>query len=420
MEGKDSVRIANGDITITSQKDGIHSDNSEDTTKGFVYLLDGKINITSEGDGIDASNIVQLDGATMDITTGGGSKNGKTHTPDGGGKGGGGNMPGGTPPTEMGERPEGNPPTEMGERPEENPPTEMEQMPEQQQNNNGIENSEDASEDTTEEDTVSTKGIKADIAILFNSGKITVNSADDSLHSNGVIQVNDGECEVASGDDGVHADGAVDIEGGTINVTESYEGIEGETITVNGGDIKANSSDDGFNAADGSVSSNEMRKSDNCYIEINAGDIYVNASGDGLDSNGDLRITGGNVYVDGPVSGGDSAIDYGDGAVATISGGNLVAVGSSGMAESFSDSSKQSVMLVVTGTDMIEGKVTLKDSNGKEILSYEPSKSYNCVIISNDSLKKGETYTLETGDVTTTVEFTENMYSNNPSTRGNL
>lgn len=45
----------------------------------------------------------------------------------------------------------------------------------------------------------------------------------------------------------------------------------------------------------------------------------VNAQGDGLDSNGDLTISGGEVYVDGPTNGGNGALDYdGNG---TITGG---------------------------------------------------------------------------------------------------
>ncbi len=44
------------------------------------------------------------------------------------------------------------------------------------------------------------------------------------------------------------------IRGGKINVKESYEGIEGYTITVDGGEISIVASDDGMNAAGGSNS----------------------------------------------------------------------------------------------------------------------------------------------------------------------
>ena len=49
-----------------------------------------------------------------------------------------------------------------------------------------------------------------------------------------------------------------------------------------------------------------------------------------MDSNGDLTISGGEVYVDGPTNGGNGALDYdGNG---TITGGTVVMVGSNGMA----------------------------------------------------------------------------------------
>ena len=49
------------------------------------------------------------------------------------------------------------------------------------------------------------------------------------------------------------------------------------------------------------------------------------AGGDGIDSNGDLNVSGGEIYVSGPTSDGDSTLDY-DGA-ATVTGGTIVAAG---------------------------------------------------------------------------------------------
>lgn len=51
--------------------------------------------------------------------------------------------------------------------------------------------------------------------------------------------------------------------------------------------------------------------------------------------NGNITINGGTVYVDGPSSGGDSALDYGteNGGILTINGGNVIAIGMSDMLE---------------------------------------------------------------------------------------
>ena len=65
-------------------------------------------------------------------------------------------------------------------------------------------------------------------------------------------------------------------------------------------------------------------------MHISGGVISVSASGDGVDVNGDLEMSGGELYVNGPESGGDGALDY-DGSF-TLTGGTVVAVGSAGMA----------------------------------------------------------------------------------------
>lgn len=70
------------------------------------------------------------------------------------------------------------------------------------------------------------------------------------------------------------------------------------------------------------------------------------AGGDGIDSNGDLNVSGGEIYVSGPTSDGDSTLDY-DGA-ATVTGGTIVAAGYSGMAQNFGSGSTQGSTYTVT------------------------------------------------------------------------
>ena len=70
------------------------------------------------------------------------------------------------------------------------------------------------------------------------------------------------------------------------------------------------------------------------------------AGGVGIDSNGDLNVSGGEIYVSGPTSDGDSTLDY-DGA-ATVTGGTIVAAGYSGMAQNFGSDSTQGSTCTVT------------------------------------------------------------------------
>ena len=394
LSGKDSVRIADGTFILTAEKDGIHAENADDEEKGYIYIADGDFTITSDGDGMDASNIVQIEDGTFDITAGSGAANSqKTHESDmPGGPGGG--MP------QNGEKPDGESMPQMGEKPD------GENMPQ---------------DTTTDESGTSTKGIKAGGGMYLNGGTYQIDSVDDSIHSNANITIADGTYTLATGDDGVHADDALIVNGGTITVTESYEGLEGLTVTINDGTIDITARDDGINTAGGTDQSGfgtfgdhfkgmdsaddetEETTDKEMWMELNGGYIHILAGGDGVDSNGDLTINGGEIYIDGPSDNGNSAIDYGDRSSAYVNGGTLVAIGSSGMAEVMSDSSKQKVLMVKLGEQMEAGNVVLTDSEGNVIVSYTALKTYDCVIISTAEVESGATYTLATSGTTTEV-----------------
>ena len=80
-----------------------------------------------------------------------------------------------------------------------------------------------------------------------------------------------------------------------------------------------------------------------------------------------------------------------------------MAIGSSGMAEVMSDSSKQKVLMVKLGEQMEAGNVVLTDSEGNVIVSYTALKTYDCVIISTAEVESGATYTLTTSGTMTEV-----------------
>lgn len=415
LSGKDSVRIADGTFILTAEKDGIHAENADDEEKGYIYIADGDFTITSDGDGMDASNIVQIEDGTFDITAGGGAANSqKTHESDmpGGGMSQNIERPDGESMPQMGEKPDEESMSQMGEKPDE------ESMPQMGEKPDGENMPQDT---TTDESGTSTKGIKAGGGMYLNGGTYQIDSADDSIHSNANITIADGTYTLATGDDGVHADDALTVNGGTITVTESYEGLEGLTVTINDGTIDITARDDGVNVAGGTDQSGfgtfgdhfkgmdsaddetEETTDKEMWMELNGGYIHILAGGDGVDSNGDLTINGGEIYIDGPSDNGNSAIDYGDRSSAYVNGGMLVAIGSSGMAEGMSDSSKQEVLMVKLGEQMEAGDVVLTDSEGNVIVSYTALKSYDCVIISTAEVESGATYTLTTSGTTTEV-----------------
>ena len=421
LKGKDSVIVKDGDLTITAGGDGIKSNNDTDGDKGYILLDGGTYRITAAQDGIQAETILQINGGSGSIESGGGSANasydengqlreewGQWGGPMGGSMGGQPQMNGQpqmgeqTPPD--GEQPEGERTLPDGELPEGERTLPDGELPE---------NGQTVSEDETSD---SAKGLKAGTAIYLNGGDFSVDSSDDSIHCNGNITVNDGTYIMKSGDDGVHADNALVINGGVIQINKSYEGLEGLTVDIRGGDIDVTSTDDGINSAGGSDTLNDGRPGQNsfvsgedCWIRISGGEIYVKAAGDGVDSNGNLYMDGGMLVVEGPEDSANGTLDYSG--VAEITGGTFVGTGSSGMAMAFGDSSSQYSINVVTDTMLPSGTpVTLTDSAGKEILSVSPTKSFNCIQISSSLLVYGETYTVSYGEETS-VEVTVDSIS---------
>lgn len=369
IRGKDSVEILGGTININAKGDGIRSNNTEDTTKGYVYIEDGTINIIAGTDGIQAATEVLIEGGTVNIESGGGSANSSTTT---GGKmnsdWGGWGMPGGK--------------------------------------GQGVMPTITDTEETTEEESTSAKGIKAISSIVIDGGNINIDSSDDSIHSNDTLTINGGNINISSGDDGIHSDTSLDINGGTINITKSYEGIESTTINLNGGDISLVSNDDGINASGGNdASATSGRPGQNSFsagkgeININGGNISVDASGDGIDANGSITMTGGIVFVNGPTNNGDGALDYDN--TFDISGGTLIAAGSLEMVQTPSLSSTQNSVSLGLSKVSPGTVVNIESSEGDNVLTFEISKETQSIIISSPDLETGSAYSVSTGGTST-------------------
>ena len=257
---------------------------------------------------------------------------------------------------------------------------------------------------------VSAKGIKAGTDITVRSGSYTLDCADDAVHANGNVTVSGGTFVITTGDDGVHADNAVTITDGTIDISKCYEGIEGQTIDISGGTIDIVSSDDGLNAAGGADQSGFGGRGPDSFggsIAISGGTLRIDASGDGIDSNGALTVSGGEIYVSGPTSDGESALDYDSSA--TVTGGTVIAAGYSGMAQNFgTDSTQGSILLTSRSTSTETIRVT--DASGSVLAEFTPAKAYNCVIVSTPALKQGSTYTVTMGGESTDVTLDSLIY----------
>lgn len=375
LDANDSVRVTGETmITVDAGKDGIHVENSDDTSLGFVYVSGGSMKMEAEGDGISAGAYMQITDGDFDILAGGGSENDVKESSDswGGFQG--------------------------GRGPEQNV----------------------VSEDVSSSDSASMKGLKSESSLLISGGSFTLNSADDAVHSNASITINGGNFDIASGDDAFHADDSLTVTDGTINITESYEGLEALHLDIQGGEITLVASDDGLNAAGGTDSSGTTggrdgmfggggghgdmgggMSSSNGSITISGGVVYITASGDGIDANGSLTISGGYTVVTGPTQGDTATLDYDT--TAMITGGTFIGTGAVGMAQTFSGS-EQGVIAVSVGNQSAGTEITLQDTNGKELLSSTPDMSFAVVILSSPDLVSGETYSLTVGTISSEVE----------------
>lgn len=288
------LTINGGTITITSENDGIKAepDSDDNDSEGTIEINGGVINVNSKNDAIQAGYKLTINGGTFNIKTFDGA------------------------------------------------------------NTSGF-----------DEDTMSAKGIKCSTnehenienIITITGGTFTLNTRDDSIHSDYNITITGGTFEISTGDDGVHAEqylvlGKLNADNSLINmkIKQSYEGLEGANVYIYSGTYNIIASDDGINSA-GDTTGNcanqgggqmgpggsrpRNLQQNQCFIFhifIYGGEIYVNVESDGLDANGDITISGGNLEIWGMSSGGDGDPIDQDGTL-TITGGTILAGGSQGM-----------------------------------------------------------------------------------------
>ena len=242
-------------------------------------------------------------------------------------------------------------------------------------------------------------GIAANDSLRITGGSIIVTAPADTIHVNDALRITGASLTLTAGDDAIHSDTSIAILGGSITATDCYEGIEALEILIEDGDITVTSTDDGINAcgtqtADGNLPS----------VTINGGTVtLLNPSGrdaDGIDSNGNIDIGGGLVYISLVGDGSNCALDYGseNGGVCRINGGTVVACGGSSMLETMSENSAQPSLLYAGANQAAGTEITLQDSSGETLLTYTAPNSFSAVLVSCPAMQTGSTYTLTLGD----------------------
>lgn len=373
ITSKDGLIIKSGTLTVRAADDGIRG-------KDYLIVDDGTITVTASGDGMKADNeedttkgFITVAAGTLTVTSGGDALTAAANVFITGGhlvlKAGGGST-------------------------------------------------------STVSTGASAKGIKGTAGVSVAAGTIAINSAEDGIHSNGTVDVSGGTLAIAAADDGIHADVSLVVDGGDINVTKSYEGLESRAvITINGGTIHITSTDDGVNVAggvDGSATdawpgAGGMNASENCYLYINGGYMEVTTAGDGIDVNGACTMTGGEVLVNGPTSSANGALDH---VSFKMTGGFLLAVGSSGMAQGPDSTSTQCSLLCNLRAAQKAGTlIHIQKQGGASLVTFAPTKAYQSIAFSSPEFTTGVTYELYLGG-SSTGTATDGLYENGTYTAG--
>lgn len=348
LRGRDCVKIQDGDVSITAGGDGIKSNNDGDATRGFVSIDGGAIDITAGDDGIQSVTYLRVAGGTLDVE-----------------------------------------------------------------------------------------------------------AADDAFHSDLELLLSGGDMTVEAGDDAFHAETKLVVDDGTIDVSRCYEGYEAEKIYVNGGSTHIIATDDAVNASaadltgdaegdvetsapdgfaegeapgetegapgsgqapagagGGNMNENELNGGapdnafaegagnggmtmgdENCLIQMNGGYLVLDAEGDGVDSNGSVEITGGVLLVNGPSSSNDGAFDYD--LEATVTGGTVLMVGSTGMAQNFTSGTQPFSFSSASGS--AGQSVAVVDSEGTVVASLTSARQFGMVLASSPAFVEGGSYSVVVG-----------------------
>ena len=188
---------------------------------------------------------------------------------------------------------------------------------------------------------------------------------------------------------------------GLLSITGGFEGLDCELhLTLLGGRIVIRSQDDGINVNEDGVS----------VLTVNGGDIRVigglGEEGDGIDSNGFINVNGGRLIATAnPRS--DSGMDSDCGSY--VNGGTVVALGAA-MDWAEKDDSQESGQVTVnlrfSGAEDASEAISFLSEDGTEVFRYCQAEDeamsgnirrYQGAIISDPSIREGETYTVSVG-----------------------
>ena len=404
LRGRDSVKISGGTFVIEAGGDGIKSNRDDKPTKGFVTIDGGTFDIQAGDDGVQAKTLVRVAGGTLNVTA-----NDDAFHSD----------------------------------------LEMHLLGSTISVTSGDDAFHAETKLTVDDGTVDVtscyEGYEAE-KIYVNGGETHIVASDDGVNASAADLTDDSDTDTVSstlpdgqapGADmpndagrqggkggspggngesdggpsanedgptaGDNANGSADAgqstdanDTGSQSTTSTGSNTVPEPPTGSEAQTNGGAPDNAFaegQGAGGNGAGNTMGD-ENCLIQINGGYLYVDASGDGIDSNGNVEVTGGVLLVNGTASGGDSAFDYD--LNATVSGGTVLAIGSTEMAQNFT-SGTQSFAMTEDASGIAGQTVAVTDSSGNVVASLTAARTFGMVLVSTPAFTEGGEYNLIIG-----------------------
>ena len=237
--------------------------------------------------------------------------------------------------------------------------------------------------------------------LLVKNGNFFIESGDDAIkitsEKNGKFYMEDGSIKIKSNDKGINSDNEVHIVSGEFNIDSKGECIGGRQVSVYGGKLNLKTDDDAINATD--ANQNKKSNQTGVFIRIAGGDIYIDANMDGIDSNGDLYLEGGKLFINGADNDNERIIDYnGNIILDNANGFEMIGVGPSSKMQNLGENPKQNYVIVYFANIMpANDDIVVKDKDGNVLLSHKTNKNYKAIMLTSKTLKENIKYILVAG-----------------------
>ena len=304
-------------------------------------------------------------------------------------------------------------------------------------------------------------GIHSNGDVMIAGGTITMDAGDDGIHADGDVEIEDGLIAMNSCYEGIEG-ASITVSGGDITIYSTDDGFNASSgsssedgMFQNRGGNPGNMrlSENGMQPPEGTeftpengmqppegtefTPENGMQPPEGMEIPEGSGDTpgeQAETDPAAITENGSIPEQSGKSGNEQAAAGGsgakqqmtgefadrqqetgesDNAADSGNTQEDTenyirISGGTVIACGSSSMAEGFASSSTQCSILYNISSGMDAGTyLAVKDDAGTEILSWELPCSFSSALVSSPDMQIGETYTVSAGENEETVSLSE-------------